>query len=389
MSKTEAFMNLILFIKKVHKKIKNKILLTIYLKKRTVESLDIEFNDKLLEEKWQYRKVDCWNNLLSKIDNNEMIDLSIIVPLYNSEKFIHTCVLGFINQKTKYDFEVILVNDGSKDQTLAIAEEYQNKYPDKIVVIEQDNTGISGARNKGIKAAKGRYLSFVDHDDLVDAYFVEKLMAAAYKEDADIVKSSFSDIRRGKTQEPQEHNNIVICGNMKEKLFQYRSYIFPGVYKRELFSKVNFPVNFWYEDMIVRTLLYRQSCKFVHISDVLYYKQFHEENASYVVWDLKNYKCLEHLYLVMNLIEANKALGLPEDAWFYQCILHELSFILSLRVRKLDQQTRQMVFLKACNIVNDLYKEEYYDSLTPEKRIWHRALIQKEYKLWLLLSGHY
>lgn len=382
-------MDLIHLSKKVYYKLKNNILLKLYLKKGIVEPLDITLDDKLIEEKWQYRRSDCYKRHLRKIDASEMIDLSIIVPLYNSEKFIYSCIFNLINQKTKYKFEVLLVNDGSKDQTLTIARDYQSKYPDKIVVLDQDNAGISAARNAGIHTAKGRYLSFIDHDDVVKDNFVEKLIETAYKEDADIVKSAFADIRKGKVQKPQEQNSIVVCGSMKEKLFQYRSYIFPGVYKRELFWNIGFPTGFWYEDMIVRTLLYRQSRKFVHISDILYYKNFHEENASYVVWNLKNYKCLEHLYMVMNLIETNKLLGLPEDVWFYQCILHELSFILSLRVRKLDQQTRQMVFLKACEIAGSLYKEEYYDTLTEDKKIWHRVFSQKEYKLWLLLSGHY
>ena len=375
--------------KKIISKIRNKVGLKLYLKKKRIESLDLELDDKKLEEKWAFKNANCYVENSFELKESELIDLTIIVPLYNSEKFIHSCVNGVLSQKTQYTFQVILVNDGSKDQTLTIAEEYQNQNQDKVFVVNQVNGGISSARNTGIKSAKGKYIAFIDHDDLLSPYFVEKLMEAAYKENADIVKSAFVNIRNGKKQKPQEQRDIVICGEMKEKLFDYRSYIFPGVYKRELFAHVNFPIGFWYEDMIVRTLLYRQSCRFVHISDVLYYKQFHNDNASYVVWNLKNYKSLEHLYLIMNLVEDNKKLGLPEDVWFYQCVLHECSFILSLRVRKLDEQTRKMVFLKACDILNILYKKEYEDSLTEKNKLWQRIFSQKEYKLWLLQSGHY
>ena len=370
-------------------KIKNKILLELYLTKGTVESLNVELDEDLLEQNWAFKKTNCYTDNSSKTKAFESVDVSIIVPLYNSEKYIEACVNGFLNQETQYIFEVILVNDGSKDRTLSMARVYQNQYKDIIKVIDQPNGGISSARNMGIKASRGKYLSFVDHDDYVDSHFIERLMEAAYKEDADIVKSAFADIYKGKCKEPQEQIDIVICGTMKESLFEYRSYIFPGVYRRELFDHVRFPVGFWYEDMIVRTLLYRQCQKFVHISDVLYYKNFHENNASFVVWDINSYKCLEHLYMVMNLIEENEKMGMPNDVWFYQCILREVSFILSLRTRNLDSKTRQMVFLKACDIITKLYKEEYKQFILEKNKLWQRAFFRKEYKLWLLLSGHY
>ena len=374
---------------RVVQKARNKVLLALYLKRNKLETLNIECNEKDMEEKWPFKKTQCYDEKKSFHDFAELLDVSIIVPLYNSEKFIHNCVWGFINQETNYMWELILVNDGSTDNTLAVAQNYQQEYPDRIVVIDQDNRGIAGARNTGIGAAKGRYIGFVDHDDQIGSHFIDKLLSAAYKEDADIVKSAFADIWNGKVKKPQEKIDEVIYGDMKEKLFDYKGYIFPAVYKRELFKHIRFPEDFWYEDIIVRTLLYRQSQKYVHISDVLYYKNFHANNASFSVWDITNYKCLEQLYLVINLIEENKKMGLPEDAWFYQCIMHELSFILSLRVRKLDEKTRQSVFLKACNIVKGLYKEEYEGMLTEKNKMWQRIFLQKEYKLWLLLSGHY
>lgn len=370
-------------------KIRNTVLLEIYLKSGVVESLNIELDEEFLEKKWAFKKTNCYVDGFSGVKKQEEIDLSIIVPLYNSEKFLETCVRRLLDQKTQYVYEIVLVNDGSDDRTYALAKTYQRQNGEKIRVITQPNGGISSARNVGIEESKGKYLGFVDHDDLVDEYYVEKLMAAAYKEDADIVKAAFVDIWNGKTKGAQEQIDIVINGNMEEKLFDYKSYIFPGVYKRKLFEHVRFPVGFWYEDMIVRTLLYRQSRKFVHIGDVIYYKRFHKDNASFVVWNPKSYKCLEHLYMVVNLIEENKKMGLPVDAWFYQCILRELSFILSLRSRRLDTQTKQMIFLKACDIITELYSEKYDEFLTDKNKMWQRVFLQKEYKLWLLLSGHY
>ena len=373
---------------KVQQKIRNKVGLALYLKRNRIESLCIKCDETLLEEKWAFKEAGCYISDFNQTKREGTLDLSIIVPLYNSEKYIHNCVEGFLNQKTNYKWELILVNDGSGDNTLEMAQKYQREYPDIIIVLNQENRGISGARNAGIEVARGKYIGFADHDDQVDVNFIEKLMCAAYREDADIVKSAFVDIWNGKAKEPQETRDIVVCGEMKKELFDYKSYIFPAIYKRELFEHIRFPKGFWYEDMIVRTLLFRQSKKFVHISDVLYYKNFHTNNASFVVWNLKNYKCIEQLYLVINMIEDNKRLGLQEDVWFYQCIMREFSTILSQRIRGLDEETKQAVFCRACDILETLYKEEYDLLLLESNKLWQRAFSNREYRLWLLLGGY-
>lgn len=376
-------------VEKLLRKIRNKIGLILYLKRNRIESLNVLCDEQLLEEKWAFKETNCYIDNIPRIEETEMVDLSIIVPLYNSERFIHNCVGDFLNQKTQYKYEVILVNDGSTDGTLSIICEYQKKYPELFVVVDQPNKGISAARNTGLRNATGKYVAFADHDDRVAAEMVEKLLAAAYRENADIVKAAYMNIMNGKKKNSEEEVDVVIDGIMKKELFDFRSYIFPGVFKRELFEHVNFPEGFWYEDMVVRILLYRQATRFVHISDVLYYKNFHTSNASFVVWNIKNYKCLEQMYLVMNLIEENRKLGLPEDVWFYQCIMRELSAMLAQRTRGIDEQTKQMVFLKACSILKDLYREEFQKSLLESNRIWQRVFENREYKLWLLLSGYY
>jgi len=380
-------MNPISYGKRIIQKKVNKIYLNHYLKNGKVDSLENVCDEGILETKWSYRDACCYVESRSAWEVKDNIDLSVIIPLYNSEKFLEKCIGRFTAQKTDYKFEVILVNDGSKDNTYQHAKEYQNQYGEWLVVLNQENQGISCARNAGIRAARGRYLSFVDHDDLVDERFVEKLMSVAYKEDADIVKAAHAKVVDGKIKQVYEQTDEIIMGQMGSKLLQYAGYIFPGVYKRELFEHVNFPEKYWYEDMIVRMLLYRQATKFVHISDVLYYKQFHSGNAFEVVWNDKNSKCLEQLYLVINLIETSHKLGLQDDAWFYRCVLREFSTIFYQRIKNLDEQTKQTAFLKACEILDSLYRSEYSKVLDEKDSMWHRTFSQKEYTLWVLLGG--
>lgn len=103
-----------------------------------------------------------------------MIDISIIVPAYNAEKYISACLDSLVNQ-TKKEIEIIAVNDGSTDNTLNILKEYKEKFPKKIKIISQSNQGLSVARNNGIKASSGKYIALIDSDDEVDLELFDKL----------------------------------------------------------------------------------------------------------------------------------------------------------------------------------------------------------------------
>ena len=113
--------------------------------------------------------------------------LSIIIPCYNVENYLGKCVDSVLNNKLKDEFEIILVNDGSTDNTLGVIKSYAKQYPDVIKYIDQKNKGLSGARNSGMDIAKGEYITFLDSDDYVDSAMYNKLLKKASKGDFDIV----------------------------------------------------------------------------------------------------------------------------------------------------------------------------------------------------------
>lgn len=121
------------------------------------------------------------------------VDLQIIVPAYNVERFIADCLESVVQQKTKYSFLATIVNDGATDRTGEIIEEYHTKYPELIEVITQENRGFSGARNTALSCLKGRYITFLDSDDLLEEGAVEHLMRCAESEDADIVQGNWTE----------------------------------------------------------------------------------------------------------------------------------------------------------------------------------------------------
>ena len=120
------------------------------------------------------------------MENN--IKVSVVVPAYNVENYIEDCLKSLINQTLK-EIEIIVVNDGSTDNTFEIINKYAN-LDFRIKVISQENQGISVTRNNGIKIAKGEYIGFVDSDDWVDENYFEELYNTAKKFDADISVAS-------------------------------------------------------------------------------------------------------------------------------------------------------------------------------------------------------
>ena len=126
------------------------------------------------------------------------IKVSIIVPVYNVEKFIDNCIQSLINQ-TYQNIEIILLNDGSKDNSLEKIKEWEKKYPKKIKCESHKNIGVGMTRNKGIDLATGEYLTFVDSDDYLDNDFIETLVNNI--DDCDIIVSGYKRVTEdGKIQ---------------------------------------------------------------------------------------------------------------------------------------------------------------------------------------------
>ena len=110
-----------------------------------------------------------------------MKKISIIIPVYNSEKYLSKCIDSILNQTYK-DFELLLINDGSKDNSLSIMKEYSLK-DNRIKVIDQKNMGVAKTRNKGIELATGEYITFIDNDDTIQIDYLEKFLSNCEKYD--------------------------------------------------------------------------------------------------------------------------------------------------------------------------------------------------------------
>lgn len=119
-----------------------------------------------------------------------MEKVTLIVPVYNSEKYIGKCLDSILAQSYA-NFEIMVINDGSKDSSQEIIKEYQSKHPDKIIAIEQENKGVARTRNEAICRADGDYIMFVDNDDYLDKDYIETFISEAVAGDYDVVLGGY------------------------------------------------------------------------------------------------------------------------------------------------------------------------------------------------------
>ncbi len=164
---------IILFLKRIIKSVlfhgfSIPIVISSHIPIRGLDDTDIK---TVLESKYCFKEFKPHHFPPFHSDIDENIIISFVVPVYNSEKYLEECMLSIIHQDTNYHYECIFVDDGSTDQSPIILNRYASL--DNVKIIHQENSGISMARNMGIKNAKGRYLVFVDNDDIVEKNMVQ------------------------------------------------------------------------------------------------------------------------------------------------------------------------------------------------------------------------
>ena len=198
-----------------------------------------------------------------------MPEISVIVPVYNVEKYVGRCIDSILNQ-TFTDFELILVNDGSTDNSGVLCDKYA-KSDDRIKVIHKENGGLSDARNCGIDESLGEYLSFIDSDDWVENNFLKTLYDNAIKHKAEIVIVNFHKVLDSGLECPL-HIDEVCCSGRESLNYLYdRQSIYINIacnklYEKVLFDNIRYPVGKIHEDGFT-TYKLLSLCNKVYLSD--------------------------------------------------------------------------------------------------------------------------
>lgn len=228
-----------------------------------------------------------------------MIDISVIVPIYNVEKYLARCLDSILLQNFSGSFEAILVDDGSTDASKAIALEYVNDHPRVFKLLCQNNAGPGSARNLGLDYASGTYIAFVDSDDYLDTSFLTRLHTLAEDTNSDISMCSSNvckgDDGVGAIYDTGFKENFV-SENIREILFRSSFSPWGKLYKKNLFSGFRFPVGITYEDFALIPQVMYKARRIAYVSDVLYhyYVNAHgiimskSEDADYCILDAQS-----------------------------------------------------------------------------------------------------
>ena len=211
-----------------------------------------------------------------------MKKVSIIVPVYNVEKYLAKCLDSLVNQ-TLEDVEIIVVDDGSRDNSKQIIDEFQTKYPDKIKSFVKENGGLSDARNFGLDRANGEYIGFVDSDDYVTAEMFEEMFSLAQKYDAEMVICNLQKVdENGKivqklTQVPNMPEKIDLAKNLS--VFSDLGYFACNkLFRRDLFENKRFKKGVHFEDIqLVPQLLL--SCKTLAQTQNYHYQYLERQDS--------------------------------------------------------------------------------------------------------------
>lgn len=230
--------------------------------------------------------------------------VSVIVPAYNIEKYISRCLDSIIVQTYK-NLEIIVVDDGSKDKTVEILDNYEKK-DSRVKIIHKENGGVSSARNKGLDIAKGDYIGFVDGDDSIEPNMYEILVKLLEEENADIAHCGYQMIfpnrvdyyyntGRRKTQTTQEGIKDLLSGKMIEPA------LYNKLYRRELFNSIRLDekirIN---EDLEANYRLFKNSKKSIYYDVPLYHYMIRSSSATKTNTIIRRY---EDPFLVLSGIK--------------------------------------------------------------------------------------
>ncbi|WP_308991955.1 glycosyltransferase [Mariniflexile litorale] len=213
--------------------------------------------------------------------------LSIIVPVYNVEKYIARCIESLINQDIDgKDYEIILVNDDSTDSSISIAKEYAQQYQ-QIKIINQKNTGPSGARNNGLKNSRGTYIYYMDSDDYIEKNVLKSLLEPVLKNDLDFLGFTYTRTSESNfnlhitSNDILKYNNLEInegCSFISKKNFN--NYIWWYIFKKDIVieNNIEFIEGIMVEDGIYTTELLL-NCKKVAYIPLSIYRYFENTNS--------------------------------------------------------------------------------------------------------------
>ena len=311
-----------------------------------------------------------------------MPKVSVIVPVYNVEKYIEKCLNTLVNQ-TLQDIEIIVVNDGATDNSEKIINEFLEKYPEKIVYLKKENGGLSDARNFGIPYAKGEYIAFVDSDDYVETFMYEEMYEIAKKENSDMVECDFIWEYPNKSR----IDTGEIYNNKKEMAQKVRVVAWNKLIKKSILdeTKIEFPKGYRYEDLefTYKLIPYLDKVSFLKKPCVHYIQR---DNS---ISNTQNERTKEIFDILDHIIDYYKEKGIYEEyktelEYTYTRIVLCSSLLRMCKVK--DKETKKKLLNLAWDNLNNRFpnwkKNKILKESKSKKDLYMKSINKTTYKIY-------
>lgn len=312
--------------------------------------------------------------------------ISVIIPIYNTEKYLDKCLESVINQ-TYQNLEIVLVNDGSTDGSGAICDEYA-KRDSRIKVIHKENGGVSSARNKALEIANGEYVGFVDSDDSIELNMYENLLTFLIENEADLaICNQVIVTEQGKKRSSRIDECLIIdkkraleevllsrafCGGPCNKLF-----------KKSICIDLRFPEDIFFGEDLVFVVQAIKNAKTVALIPDVYYNYYERsESATKTKFSDKRYSDVFARKRVFELVEQEKDFELTELA-HVSIILADLTMLQQLGYDK-EAQKKYCKKIQRSVIENFKLKRLKYFSTTLKLEV---IMVCISYKLFFVLEN--
>lgn len=314
-----------------------------------------------------------------------MAKVSVVVPIYNVEEYLERCIESLVKQ-TLEDIEIILVNDGSRDKSGTIAQEFQKKYPDKIKYVEKENGGLSDARNYGMKYATGEYIAFLDSDDYIEKNAYKVMYKKAKEEDSDYVECDFI----WEYPEKSKKDEQIKYANKNEMLAFVRVVAWNKLIRREVITNNNieFPKGLRYEDVEFTYKLIPHINKFSYVNEFfIHYTQ--RQNSIANVQNEKTAEIFEVLDNVITYYKQNNFYDEYKEELEYNYARYLLCSSLKRICKIPDNQKRKELINKTWDNLNSKYpewkKNKILRNVQLGKNKYMRTINKFMYKIYTLL----
>jgi glycosyltransferase involved in cell wall biosynthesis len=300
-----------------------------------------------------------------------MIELSIIVPFYNTEKYFHQCLKSLYEECCADSrIEIILVDDGSSDKSVSIANEYLSKIPNQMYLISQKNQGQSIATNNAILKAKGTHISFIDSDDWIDKGMFSRMLNIALRDNVDMVICDFKKVfLNGRTkiyQYLQPSQEIINPQKYKRAIFECGFSPWNKLVKKSLFEKnhLYFPKDIMYQDLFLFVLLISKIDSIINIG-VPYYNYRIRNDSLIHSWN-------KNVYDIFKVIEM---LQIQLDSSYYEELeylaVNEICFISFARYIQYDTEEFKYYFISSVDFILKRFPYWKENKYLKEKSILH------------------